>query len=336
VRRARRISAREEMLMNTATGLTRRAVLVAAMIAAAPGMALADWPTDKPVTFVIPYGPGGGFDTIVRVLAPELEARLGTSVVPENIPGASGTRGGQAVHRAAPDGYTIGIYNIPGLTVSQVTDVDIGFDLGEVTWIANIASDRYALAVKSDSPIQSVQDLCNLGRPIRLSDTGLDSTSSITSVIAFNVMGCEIQNIVGYSGSNETMIAVVRGEVDATLKPINSMKQYVDSGDLRMILTFSEETLVDGVPTTTEIGQPDLSGFAINRVVGGPPGMPAEIVDRLSAELLDIVASEKFQTWAAETETGLLPLDAAATDALMGELSDFYARYRDLLLQSKG
>ncbi len=315
--------------------LTRRAALAAAFLVAVPGLALAEWPTEKPITFVIPYGPGGGFDTIVRVLAPELEERLGTSVVPENIPGASGTRGGQAVARAAPDGYTIGIYNIPGLTVSQATDTDIGFDLGEVTWLANIASDRYALAVKADSPIQTVEDLCALGRPIRLSDTGLDSTSSITSVIAFSEMGCEIQNIVGYSGSNETMIAVVRGEVDATLKPLNSMKQYLDSGDLRPILTFSEEPLVEGVPSTTEIGQPALSGFAINRVVGGPPDMPAEVVERLSATLLEIVASDDFQAWAAETDTGLLPLDAAATEALMEELSQFYSQYAPLLLQSK-
>lgn len=309
--------------------------LAAFALGLAPMAALAEWPTDKPVTFVIPYGPGGGFDTIVRVLAPELEARLGTVVTPENIPGASGTRGGQAVARAEPDGYTIGIYNIPGLTVSQATDTDIGFELGEVSWIANIASDKYAIAVKSDSPVQSLQDLCDLGRAIRLSDTGVDSTSSITAVISFSIIGCEIQNVTGYSGSNETMIAVLRGEVDATLKPINSLQGYVESGDLRLIATLSEETLAEGVPTTTELGYPEISGFGINRVVGGPPNMPAEIVKRLSDEFMAITASESFVSWAEGSDTGLLPLDSTATTALMGELSAFYDKYADLLLQSQ-
>ncbi|TGD62093.1 tripartite tricarboxylate transporter substrate binding protein [Tabrizicola sp. WMC-M-20] len=309
--------------------------LAALAIGLAPGAALAEWPAEKPITFVIPYGPGGGFDTIVRVLAPELEARLGTVVTPENIPGASGTRGGQAVARADADGYTIGIYNIPGLTVSQATDTDIGFELDDVTWIANIASDRYAIAVKSDSPVQSLKDLCDLGRPIRLSDTGFDSTSSITAVISFSVIGCEIQNVTGYSGSNETMIAVLRGEVDATLKPINSLQSYVESGDMRLIATLSEETLAEGVPTTTELGYPEVSGFGINRVVGGPPNMPADVVKRLSDEFMAITASESFVTWAEGSDTGILALDSTATTALMSELSAFYAGYADVLLQTQ-
>ncbi|NUB45872.1 tripartite tricarboxylate transporter substrate binding protein [Fertoebacter nigrum] len=315
------------------------ALLKAGLIAlatTAPGAALAEWPVDKPITFVIPYGPGGGFDTIVRVLAPELEARLGTTVTPENIPGASGTRGGQAVARAEPDGYTIGIYNIPGLTVSQATETDIGFELGDVTWIANIASDRYALAVAKDSPITTVAELCALDRPIRLSDTGVDSTSSITAVISFSIIGCEIQNITGYSGSNETMIAVMRGEVDATLKPLNSMQGYLESGDLRLLATLSEEPLVEGIPTTTELGYPEISSFGLNRVVGGPPGMPEDLVKKLSDTFMEITASPKFVEWAASTDTGLLPLDAPATEALMLELAKFYEKYAPLLLQTKG
>ena len=152
-----------------------------AAVALMAGPALAEYPADNNITFVIPYNPGGGFDTIVRSFAPPLGEAMGTTVVPENIPGASGSRGGQAVHRAEADGYTIGIYNIPGLTVSEATERDIGFALSEVTWIANLATEVYGIAVKADSPIQTMADLCALGQPAKLSDTGLDSTSSITS-----------------------------------------------------------------------------------------------------------------------------------------------------------
>lgn len=296
-----------------------------------PGSAMAEFPGDNKITFVIPYNPGGGFDTIVRTYAPALEKALGTTVVPENIAGGSGTRGGQAVYRADPDGYTIGIFNIPGLTISEVTDRDIGFKLSEITWIANLAESKYAIAVKGDSPIQSVQDLCNLGRPIKLSDTGPDSTSSITSVIAFNIIGCEITNITGYGGSNDTMIAVMRGDVDATLKPISSLAKYTKSGDLRVIVTLTTEPVLDGVPTVKDLGYPQIAKFTVNRVVGGPPGMPADVAAKLAEGFRAATESETVQSWAAGTSTELNFMDAASTKAMMDDLSNFYLQYKDLL-----
>lgn len=302
-----------------------------ALAVLAPGPAVAEYPADNEITFVIPYNPGGGFDTIVRIYAPVLEKALGATVVPENIAGGSGTRGGQAVYRADPDGYTIGIFNIPGLTISEVMDRDIGFKLNEITWIANLAEEQYAIAVKGDSPIHNIGDLCKLGRPIKLSDTGVDSTSSITAVIAFKMIGCEITNITGYGGSNDTMIAVMRGDVDATLKPISSLAKYTDSGDLRLIATLTNEPVIDGVPTTTELGYPEIAKFTVNRVVGGPPGMPADVVAKLAEGLREATESEAVQSWAAGTNTRLNFMDAAATAAMMQELSTFYVQYKDIL-----
>ncbi len=308
---------------------------LAAVAIMAGGAALADYPADGKITFVIPYNPGGGFDTIVRSFAPALEEAMGTTVVPENIPGASGTRGGQAVHRAAPDGYTIGIYNIPGLTVSEATDRDIGFKLGEVSWIANLASEEYAIAVKADSPIQSMEDLCNLGRPAKLSDTGLDSTSSITSVISFNIMNCPLTNVTGYGGSNDAMIAVMRGEVDATLKPIASLGKYTDggSGDLRLIVTYTDTEAVPGVPTVADIGYPQLAKFTINRVVGGPPGIPEDVLAKLEAGFKAAIESSAVQEWANSTGVQLDFMGPADTKAMMDDLGSFYVQYKDLLAQ---
>lgn len=295
------------------------------------GAALAEYPGDKPIKFVVPYGAGGGFDTIVRTFAPALETSLDATVVPENIKGASGTRGGQAVARAKADGYTIGIYNIPGLTVAETLDRDIGFSLQDVSWIANLAASKYGIAVKGDSEIQSVQDLCDLGRPIKLSDTGKDSTSSITAVIAFQIIGCEITNITGYGGSNDTMIAVMRGEVDATLKPLTSLAKYTETDDLRMIVTLTDEQVLDGVPTTTELGYPELAKFGLNRVVGGPPGLPDEVIETLSAGFKTAIESDPIQEWAEGTGTELNYMGPEDTKKMMDDLSSFYLQYKELL-----
>ncbi len=306
--------------------------LAAAMLALTAAPAAAEWPNDKPIKFVIPYSPGGGFDTIVRNFAPALEKVLGAEVVPENIPGAGGTKGAATVARAKPDGYTIGIFNIPGFTVNQVIGKNMGFNLSEISWIATLATSRYAIAVKTDSPIKSFKDLCALGRPTKLSDTGASSTSSLTSKVSFSLIDCPLINVTGYKGSNGAMIAVMRGEVDATLKPISSLKKYVDSGDLRMIVTYTENDVVDGVESTGSLGHEKLAQFSLRRVIAAPPGLPADIQKRLADAFIEAANSPEVQKWAAGARVDLEPVGAEDTSKLMSELSTFYAEYKDILM----
>ena len=308
------------------TGLTAVALMTGSA-------ALAEYPADDNITFVIPYSPGGGFDTIVRQFAPALEEAMGTTVVPENIKGAGGTRGGQAVHRSDPNGYTIGIYNIPGLTVNEVTGRDQGFKLDEVTWIANLAVARYGLAVAANSDINSVDDLCSMGNPAKMSDTGASSTASVTTRISFGIMGCEIVDVTGYSGSNDAMIAVISGEVDATIKPISSLKKYLagdGSGDLKLILTLTEEEAVPGVATVTDIGHPELAKFTLNRVIGGPPGLSDDVVDAIEEGLRKASASGAVTSWADGAGVELGFMGSAETKAMMADLATFYQEYKDL------
>lgn len=306
--------------------------LAAAMLALTAAPAAAEWPNDKPIKFVIPYSPGGGFDTIVRNFAPALEKALGAEVVPENIPGAGGTKGAATVARAKPDGYTIGVFNIPGFTVNQVIGRDMGFDLNEITWIASLATSRYGIAVKTDSPIKTFKDLCALGREAKLSDTGASSTSSLASRVSFSLIDCPLINVTGYKGSNGAMIAVMRGEVDATLKPISSLKKYVDSGDLRMIVTYTENDVVDGVESTGGLGHEKLAQFNVRRVIAAPPGLPADIQKRLADAFIEAANSPQVKEWAAGARVDLEPIGAEGASQMMSELSTFYAQYKDILM----
>ncbi|HSM42771.1 MAG TPA: tripartite tricarboxylate transporter substrate-binding protein [Afifellaceae bacterium] len=306
--------------------------LLALATAAFAMPAAAEWPNDKPIRFVIPYSPGGGFDTIVRAFAPALEKELGAEVVPENIAGAGGTKGAATVHRSDPDGYTIGIYNIPGFTVNQVIGKDMGFNLDEVTWIANLATSRYAVAVKGDSEIDSVEKLCSLGREAKMSDTGASSTASVTTRIAFQLLDCPISDITGYKGSNDAMIAVMRGEVDATVKPIASLKKYTDSGDLKIIATFTKDDVLEGIPGATSIGKPELANFDLRRIIGGPPDLPPEIVEKLSAAFIAAANSAEVQEWANGAGVELEPVGADEASAIMSDLATFYAQYKDMLM----
>ena len=113
------------------------------------------------VSMVIPYGAGGGFDTTVRVFAPYFAKHLGggITVLPENIPGTGGRRGTATVYRAKSDGYTLGIFNLPGLVLPSVLGEKVDYELRELSWIGRVESQDYVLLVPSSSTINSIQDL---------------------------------------------------------------------------------------------------------------------------------------------------------------------------------
>ncbi len=302
--------------------------LAASALAVTGTAALAEWP-EKPITFVVPYSTGGGFDAYARAVAPEMEKILGTEVVIENIDGAGGQKGASTVYRADPDGYTIGILNVPGLTVPQLLGKSSGYDLTDITWIGNLATSKYALAVQKDSEFQSLEDLCGLGRPFKHSDTGPASTSSVTARIAMASIDCPILNVTGYKGSADTIIGLMRGEVDATIKPIAGLTKYTD--DLRLLMTFEDERSLPDVPTSTELGYDNFANFTLRRIVGAPPGLPEDIRQKLSDALVEAANSASAMEWAESTNNPLDPAGSDAAKAIMNEMMDFYTEYRDVL-----
>ena len=95
---------------------------------------------NRDIEIVIPYNAGGGFDTYIRALAPHMEKHLpgDINVLPINVPGAGGRRGASEVYRADPDGYTIGIFNLPGVLLPQLQGLKINYNLSDVSWLVVI------------------------------------------------------------------------------------------------------------------------------------------------------------------------------------------------------
>ena len=116
---------------------------------------------EKNITFIIPYGPGGGFDTYVRKIAPVMAKHLGgkVNVVPKNVAGAGGRKALNVVYRAKPNGYTIAVFNMPGMLLDKILGRKTTFDIDKFTWLGRIAQSKYVLAVGKKSPYQSVKAL---------------------------------------------------------------------------------------------------------------------------------------------------------------------------------
>jgi tripartite-type tricarboxylate transporter receptor subunit TctC len=306
--------------------------ILALILALGSGTVHAEWPNDKPIKFIIPFAPSGGFDIYVRTLAPVLEEILGAVVVPENVPGAGGRVGANTVYRARPDGYTIGIWNIPGMTMPAIVGERVRYDLNRLSWIAQLSFDAYAMAVKAESPIMSFEDLCSLGREATFAGQGgFTETASIATVITMAELGCPYKIVTGYQSSGQATLAVMRGDVDSRINPLGSFLPYVESGDIRLLMTYEESASVAGVPSIAELGHREYVNFGLRRVVAGPPDIPESILQRLSEAFIEAMNKPEVRKWSQDTNNPFSPLNAQETEKAMQEIMHFYERYGELL-----
>jgi putative tricarboxylic transport membrane protein len=313
--------------------LRRRDLLIAAPALLLARTTAAAFP-EKDIAFIIPDGPGGGFDSYVRAIAPAMEAALPhkVNVVPTNVPGAGGARAASEIFRARPDGTMIGIFNVPGITVQQMRGAG-GFDLDKFTWLGRAGEDHYALAVGANSPIKSVDDLKALSqtRAIKFTSTGPAGTAYSATQIAAHLLGLKAQTITGYKGSSEYVVAAIRGDGDAVITALPLLRRMAAGKTLRILATFEAKSSVPGVPDATALGQPDLARLAVERLVAGPPGLPADIKATLAAALAAAMQTPQVAAWAKTADADLSPATPDQAAAILRDQSAFIRTWHSAL-----
>ncbi len=323
------------------TGLTRRDLLRAGALAA-PALALArpgwaaDYPT-KDISFVIPYGAGGGFDVYVRAVVPAMETYLPhkVSIVPVNVPAGGGSRGIAQLYRAKPDGYTVAIFNIPGMFVLQ-KEGRADFDLGKVSWLGSVGRDDYALAVAANSPIKTIADLQALSktRPVKFTSTGPEGTAYAATLIASHLLGIKPQIITGYKGSNDYAIAAARGDGDAVVTALPLLRRLAAGNTLRIVATFEQKSSVPGAEDATSLKQPELSSIVLERLVGAPPKLPAAIRATLSTALAKALADPQVVAWARKADANLVIETPEGAAKILADQQKFYDKWKSVLSAS--
>jgi tripartite-type tricarboxylate transporter receptor subunit TctC len=209
-----------------------------AALAFATPAAAQDWPT-RPVKIMIPFGPGSTPDLVGRLIADRLQQKLGQPFVVEDKPGASGNIGTDAVAKADPDGYTLGISIGGPLAINPMLfskmPYDPKTDLAAVTMIATQPS---ALAVNSRLGVSSVAELVALLKKnpgkYNFGSIGNGSLSHLAMAALALKSGTEIVHIP-YASSPQAMTALVRGDVDIVCLPAISVTPHVASGDVKIL-----------------------------------------------------------------------------------------------------
>lgn len=266
--------------------------LVAAVAALWLGLAAAqqNYPT-KPIRFIVTFPPGGSSDLIARALATVLQDRLRQPVLVENRPGAGGNIGMEAVARAAPDGYTMGLGAAGALAANVSLYPKMAYDpVKDFAPVSNVAFVPFFLVAKTALPANDLRELVALAsaKPGQLMlGYGGNGTAMHLSGELFKLMAKVQLTNVPYKGSGPAAMDAVSGQLDLAVVDVASAISQVKAGRLKAIAVTSAKrvSVAPDVPTLAEAG---LTGYEATGWFGVvmPAGVPAEVIGRMNSELV--------------------------------------------------
>ncbi|KQX88005.1 Bug family tripartite tricarboxylate transporter substrate binding protein [Variovorax sp. Root473] len=272
-----------------------------ASLAQAAGMAYAqgDWP-QRPVKLVVPFTPGGGTDATSRLIAERLTSLERWTVVVDNKPGAAGNIGLDAVAKAAPDGYTIGMGQTSNLTINPWLYSKMPFEaLEDFSPIAEVASQPVVLAVRADSPLRTLADFIKAAKTkpgeFSIAQAGNGTVGHLAGEMLARRAGIKVMQ-VPYKGAGPAMNDLISGQIALYFGSSVSVMSQLSNGRARALAVTSAKRLpaLPNVPTVAEQG---FAGFEATTWVGlvGPAGLPADVVNRINAAVVKTVARKDVQ-----------------------------------------
>ncbi len=311
----------------------------AALAAALHSPALAQvWP-ERPIRLIVPFPPGGGTDVISRQLAERIAANTGWTIVVENRAGAGGNIGLEAVAKAAPDGYTIGMGQASNLAVNPALYAKMPFDpLKDLAPVASIASQGLVVVVAAKSKFASLADLVAVARNspdgVSLAHAGNGTIGHLAGEMLSRQAGARML-IVPYKGIAPAITELMGGQVDVLFgNPLAAMP-LVTGGLLRPIAVSSARRLpaLPAVPTVAESG---FAGFEAVNWSGlvAPARTPDAVISRLNAEARAALQKPEMLERLALDGSEPFPGSAAEFGAFMrSELAKWGAIVRDIGLR---
>ena len=277
--------------MTSNLGFSRTILGVALALAASTAFA---WPT-KPVTFVVPYPPGGGTDVIARIVQEPLSKQLGQPIVIENRGGAGGSIGTAAAAKANPDGHTL-LFTLSSHSINPAIYKNLPFDTErDFRPVSTICSLPQLFAVHPGTPYQTFKELVayTKGHPGKLdfASVGVGSPSHMAGELLELRLGVHMVHIP-YRGGGPAVAATMAGDVPLLIVSIPAAMGQVRAGRLRplAVSTAKRTSILPDVPTIAEAT--GLKDFEVDSwyAVFAPAKTPDEVVARLNKEIATVVA----------------------------------------------
>jgi len=246
------------------------------------------WP-GRPITLIVPFGPGGGTDITMRLLAPKLSELLGQSVIVENKPGAGSVLGTDFVAKARPDGYTFVLATLSSTGVAAGLYRNLPYDpVKDLTAIAptNFIPICHSVITKGLTVRDTADWIAQLkANPNKYSygSSGIGSTGHLASANFLQRIGAEAVH-VPYRGAGQVFTAMLSGEVQFNSDIPSLMLPYNREGQVKTLFVGADErsNLMPDVPTAAEVGLPGYKAYSWYGIFG-PAGLARPIVERMAA-----------------------------------------------------
>ena len=274
--------------------VTSHAVIVALALALICATASAQQYPIKAVRIIVPFAPGGTADTLGRIVAGKLTESLGQTFVTENRPGAGGLLGSDLVSKGIPDGYTLVVSGVASHAIAPALAKKPPFDpIKDFTHIALFGGPPAVLGVHPSLPAKDLKGFIALAkaRPGQLTygSPGNGTQGHLVAEVFQQGAGIKIIH-VPYKGASIAVVDIVAGHIHAISTTLTTASAQIRAGRIRALAISSAKRLADypGVPTFSELGYHNLVA-TVWFSLSGPPGMPAEIANRLNSEVRRIL-----------------------------------------------
>src|SRR3984893_16539840 len=276
-----------------------------------PALATAqDFPT-KPIRLIVPFPPGGPNDIIARVIGQRMTELTKQPVVIDNRSGQAGVLGTDAVAKANPDGYTIGIASASALTINPTMEevpYDVARDFAPVTLVVTVPE---MLVVASNVPANNMAELIALAKAqpgkFNFASAGVGGLPHLAGELFKLTAKIDIVH-VPYRGASPAINDLLGQQVQMTFLDLPVILPQIKAGNLKPIALGAREraTQAPDVPTTAEVGMPDL---LIENWYGmvGPAGMPREILDKINRVAVEAMSDPSVKDKLADQGLTLVP-----------------------------
>ena len=253
------------------------------------------WP-ERPVRLVVPFPAGSSTDIIARIVAQKLSHRLGQQIVIENRTGASGNIGADAVAKAAPEGYTMGIATASTHAVAASLSTNLPYDpIKDFAPVAMIGSQPYVLVLQPALPARNLAELIALAKAkpgtLNYGSAGVASLAHLATALFASMAGVNIVH-VPYKSSSQSMTDMITGRLDMQFATIAPSLPNIRAGQLRALAT-SGKTRVAALPELPTVAEAGLAGYEAALWVSlvMPSATPPTMIARLNREVNDILKS---------------------------------------------
>ena len=253
------------------------------------------WP-QRPLRLVVPFPAGSSTDIIARIVSQKLSHRLGQQIVIENRAGASGNIGADAVAKATPDGYTIGIATASTHAVAASLSPNLPYDpIRDFAPVAMIGSQPYVLVLHPALPAHNLAELIALAKAkpgtLNYGSAGVASLAHLATELFASMAGVNIVH-VPYKSSSQSMTDMITGRLDMQFAIIAPSLPTIRAGQLRALVT-SGKTRVAALPELPTVAEAGIAGYEaalwVSFVV--PSDTPPKIIARLNREVNDVLES---------------------------------------------